>query len=443
MALAAQCLSINFNNGGNNITHGQTISLSFNEFIIMKKIVIPLLLSSFSMSCFAYEDEWHGLIDIRLLNSNSEHSWLNDGLDKQRFDNNDSPLQLGQAILDYHAELTDTINSHIWLNGYDHRDKGVALGEAYVKWRPIPTSAWRWQSKIGMFFPELSLENSGLGWTSNYLISSSAINTWVGEELRTLGAEVGVHYDGARVGSPHDWRASAAAFRWNDPAGGLLTWRGWSIGDRVTGSLEQVPFPELAIFDNNGYWAGQIQGIKPFREIDNKTGYYANFAYQYLNLVSISAMRYDNRGDPKAFVAGQWAWDTTFNHLAVRSHYQKTTLLAQYMTGQTIMGYVPFHDLIVDYRSWYVLLSQQMGAHQVNIRYDKFWLYDQDHKAADPNQEYGDGLAIGWKWNLRQDLDISTEWLRQRSDRDARAILLGQEAERTEDLWQGRIRWWF
>jgi hypothetical protein len=294
-----------------------------------------------------------------------------------------------------------------------------------------------------MFFPELSLENSGLGWTSDYLISSSAINTWVGEELRTLGAEVGVHYDGARVGSPHDWRASAAAFRWNDPAGGLLTWRGWSIGDRVTGSWEQVPFPELAIFDSNGYWAGQIQGIKPFREVDHKTGYHANLAYQYLDLVSISAMRYDNRGDPQAFVAGQWAWDTSFNHLAVRGHYQNTTLLTQYMTGQTIMGYVPFHDLIVDFRSWYVLLSQQMGAHQVNIRYDKFWLNDQDHKAADPNQEDGDGLAIGWKWNMRKNIDISTEWLRQCSDRDARAILLGQAANRTEDLWQGRVRWWF
>ncbi len=410
----------------------------------IKTFGFPLLLTVISCSSYGFEQEWHGLLDARVINSNSEQSWLNNGLDKQRFDQNDSALQLGQAVLDYHAELTDTINSHIWLNGYDHRNKGVGLGEAFVKWRPIPNSAWRWQSRVGMFFPELSLENTGLGWTSDYLISSSAINTWVGEELRTLGAEIGVHYDGARVGSPHDWRASAAAFRWNDPAGGLLSWRGWTVGDRITSSWERVPFPDLPIFDeNNGFWGGQMRGIEPFREIDNKTGYYANLSYQYLDLISVTAMHYDNRGDPEAFVSGQWAWNTTFNHLGLRGHYQNTTLLAQYMKGQTIMGFVPFYDLVVDYRSWYVLLSQQVGAHQFNIRYDKFWLDDLDGKAPDPNQEYGDALAIGWRWAFCKNMDVSAEWLRQQSDRDARQDLLQQEAERSEDLWQGRLRWWF
>lgn len=404
--------------------------------------LIPFLLA-FPPPSQALEQEWHGLLDARLQSSTSDRSWLNGGLDKQRFDQNDRALQLGQAVLDHHLTITDTVNSHIWLNGYDQRDQGVGLGEAYVKWRPVPTSAWRWHSRVGLFFPELSLENTGLGWTSDYLISTSAINTWVGEELRTIGGEIGVHYDGARMGSPHDWRATAGTFKWNDPAGGLLAWRGWTVGDRVTAGWERVPFPDLPIFSSTGYWKGQIQGIEPLREIDDKTGYYGSLGYSYLDTLSLSAMHYDNHGDPKGYAGGQWAWDTSFNHLGLRWHQDNTTVLTQYMDGQTIMGYVPFHDLIVDFRSWYALLNQQLGAHQLTLRYDKFWLYDRDHKPADPNQEYGDALALGWRWSFHKQMDLSTEWLRQRSDRDAREDLLNQDADVVEDLWQIRVRAWF
>ena len=43
--------------------------------------------------------------------------------------------------------------------------------------------------KAGAFFPTISLENDDIGWTSPYTLSASAINTWIGEELRTIGTE--------------------------------------------------------------------------------------------------------------------------------------------------------------------------------------------------------------------------------------------------------------
>lgn len=394
-----------------------------------------------AMSAHALDGEVHGLVDIRAARSDSDAGWLYGGLDKQRFDRGHDGLRLGQAVLS--GKLTEgTVSGHAWLNGYEQRDEAVGVGEAYLQWRPVPASAWRWKAKAGMYFPELSLENHGPGWTSEYLISSSAINTWVGEELRSLGAEATLQYNGAQAGTPHDWQATAGAFRWNDPAGGLLAWRGWSVGDRVTAAGEAVPFPDLPVFKAGGYWAGQMQGIKPFREIDNTTGYYASLGYRYQDRLALTLMRYDNRGNPTGFEDGQWAWDTTFNHLGLAWYGESTTVLAQVMSGRTVMGYVPFHDLIADYRSWYVLASHQRGQHRFSVRYDWFAVKDRDGQAADPNEEYGQALAAGWNWQFCRRMDAGLEWLRQDSDRESR-LLRGLPAERTEDLWQGRVRWWF
>lgn len=408
----------------------------------MGKYGFVLLGSVLTMPVFAIEAEWHGLVDARAVASDSQQSWLYEGLDKQRFDQDHQGLQLGQAVLTGRVQLADTLSAQAWLNGYDHRNYGAGVGEAFVQWKPLPSSAWRWRAKAGLFFPELSLENSGLGWTSDYLISSSAINTWVGEELRTLGTEWGFRYNGALVGSSHDWQMNIGAFRWNDPAGGLLAWRGWSVGDRVTASHERVPFPALTVFAPNGYWAGQIQGIEPFREIDGKTGYYLNAAYHYLDNLTVTVMHYDNRGNPKAFVDGQWAWDTSFNHLGIRWQQAAWTVMGQVMSGRTIMGYTPQHDLIADFAAWYGLASYQWQKQRVSARYDRFWLSDRDGKVADPNGEYGSAIAVAWNWQCWPQADVGVEYLRITSDRDARQ-LLQQNTDQQENLWQGRIRWWF
>ncbi len=383
----------------------------------------------------------HGLLDARLVHGDSDRGWLDGGLDKQRFDRDDNGLRLGQAVLEGHF-TAGTVDGKLWLNGDEDRREGVGVGEAWVRWRPIPESAWRWQAKAGLYFPELSLENGGQGWTSEYLISSSAINTWVGEELRALGGELTLRYQGALAGSPQDWQVTAGVFSHNDPAGGMLAWRGWTVGDRVTTADETVRYPDLPIFRPGGYWDGQAPAMEAFREIDHRKGYYAGTAWRWLDRFTLTLMRYDNRGDPEAYAAGQWAWDTSFNHAGLAWRQDGYTVLAQAMSGRTIMGYVPFHDLVADFRSWYVLASRQYGPHRFSLRYDRFWVTDRDGKAGDPNGEYGKALAAGWNWTFRRDMDAGLEWLRQDSDREARA-LVGLPEEQREDLWQGRVRWWF
>jgi len=106
---------------------------------------------------------------------------------------------------------------------------GIDLTEAYFSWRPVPRSAVRQSLRVGAFYPPLSLENTEDAWTSPYGDTFSAINTWVGEELRTMGAEWSPSLRFGPASRQREIRAILAAYCCNDPAGTLLAWRGFAL----------------------------------------------------------------------------------------------------------------------------------------------------------------------------------------------------------------------
>jgi hypothetical protein len=61
--------------------------------------------------------------------------------------------------------------------------------EAYGRYQPIATADRLWSIKLGAFFPPISLEIESVGWTSPWTLTPSAINSWVGNELRTIGGD--------------------------------------------------------------------------------------------------------------------------------------------------------------------------------------------------------------------------------------------------------------
>ncbi len=382
---------------------------------------------------------------MRGVASDAGRGWLYGGLDKSRYDPDHEGLRLGQAVLDLRAELADSVEGRVWANAYTDRAGSLTeLGEAWLLWRPVPDGAWRWRGKLGAFFPELSLENHDSGWTPHYLPSSSAINTWVGEELRTLGGELQLERDGRHAASRHDWRFTVAAFRWNDPAGSLLAWRGWSVGERVTGLRESLPLPQDAgLFGADGVWSRQQPAVEPFHEIDHRSGWYAGLRHRYDRRLSVEWLRYDNRGDPERLRDHQYAWRTRFDHLAFSWQRGDWTLLGQLMDGDTRMGFVARRKLVdVHYRAAYLLLSRQLGSQRLHLRLDRFRLRDRDMVAADPNHETGHALALGWDWQWRPDTRLALEWLQQDSTRPLRE-LAGVPVDRRERQLTALWRWQF
>ena len=61
--------------------------------------------------------------------------------------------------------------------------------ETYLRYAPTAEGDFAWSVKAGAFFPTISLENDDLGWASPYTLTPSAINSWIGDELRTIGSE--------------------------------------------------------------------------------------------------------------------------------------------------------------------------------------------------------------------------------------------------------------
>jgi hypothetical protein len=90
-------------------------------------------------------------------------SWTERGLNKQLVDDSNAKLlRLGQAGLAAEYELTST--QHLKLNTliYDEPEQGLAVTEAFWHFKPIPTSPWRSEWKLGAFYPPISLENRGV-----------------------------------------------------------------------------------------------------------------------------------------------------------------------------------------------------------------------------------------------------------------------------------------
>ena len=190
-----------------------------------------------------------GAMDMSYVRANSgQASWLHGGSGKLRFDENHDGLRVSRMFVDYRLRLTTTLFGRATVNVNNDVGNKVDLTEAFVEWRPLPRSGWRFRTRFGAFYPRLSLENVEAGWTNAYALTSSVINTWIAEELRTVGAELRVTHD--LPGLPDQQLTfEVALFAANDPTGAQLTWRSWSAHDRQTGLFGEVPMPAVSAIE--------------------------------------------------------------------------------------------------------------------------------------------------------------------------------------------------
>ncbi len=284
-----------------------------------------------------------GYADLRLIAPSDQTSWLKGGLGKLRFGQGGGNFRFVEGVLQADAALEDDVRLIAVARAEPDQRSGIDGLEAYAHYQPKAEGEVSWSLKAGAFFPTISFENDDLGWASPYSLTPSAINTWIGEEMRTIGSEAIVKWRTA-IGT---FSAMGALYCCNDPNGILLADRGWAMHDRPTGLFERVPLPDATLRQFHSPYPARTA---EFVEIDGQVGWYGGIGWQS-DYGKIALVRYDNRGDDAAKTARDTAWATRFWSLAARTQLGPVILIAQGMTGDTGVSPRPGLDVYTDYQS--------------------------------------------------------------------------------------------
>lgn len=411
----------------------------------MLKTLLTFALLFCIANTIAAEYKVHGVVDIRATSAKTIASYIDGGYGK--FTSSDGEnLSLAQAGLELLIEFDTGVSAHIVANGYgDENDSTLGITEAFLKYRSLPSSSgYRWQTKAGIFYPEISLENNAFAWASRNTLNSSAINTWLGEEIRVLGSELAITRLGKFNDNKFDLTIAASTFVNNDPAGALLSWHGWTIGNRQTLWTESKAIPDFRArmpgYDLNG----QASKSEPFLELDDNWGLHLRGKIKFHNKGQVSVGYYDNKATPYMVENGQYGWRTRFSHFGFswRLPYA-VELSGQYLYGDTLMQSPLKMDVVNnDYASGYLALSKRIKKHRATIRLEEFSVTDNDQTVGDNNNEYGKSATINYTYRYSKPWLLSVEYNWINSQRMAR-MYLNQPANLVERQWQVAARYFF
>jgi hypothetical protein len=359
-----------------------------------------------------------GTIDLRLVAADGERSWTDGGFGKARFGGLDGNLRgvvaPTEAELVWQPRLSWNLKGTVAAAA--QRGGGGDLLEAYLTYKPLPRGPTHFSARTGLFWPPVSLEHEGPGWTVSDMITPSAINSWIGEEVKVVGAEATVSRE---IGAGRI-SATIAGFGFNDTAGTLLAFRGWAMGDLKAGAFRRRPLPPL----NDFMEYAQAPKTKPLIELDNRPGLYGKIAVRFAAPVQLEAFYYRNRAKPEAVTDQlQWGWNTSFWNLGARVDFsEKTHVFAQALTGTTEMGIETADHYWVEtrYRSAFLRLSSERGPVVLSGRLDIFDTREQGTRMSPAESEDGWAVTADAAWTISKHAQLLLEGLHLDSDRPTR-----------------------
>ena len=344
----------------------------------------------------------NGFVDVGGVVPSHETSWLKGGFGK--LDNGggggQSPALVSQGVADLRVNFDPAVSFFSTLRLAPDQHAPFDVLEAYGRYQPIATREWLWSIKLGAFFPPISLENESVGWTSPWTLTPSAINSWVGDELRTVGAE-----------SSLEWRygtgalgLTGAAYGFNDPTGTLLANRGWAFDSRPIGLFGEPRQPSMA--------AGSPPSREePFKEIDGRPGWYFGGSARQDGLGRLTALYYDNRADPAAHIGSDFGWRTRFTSLGLETYLGNVVILSQAMFGDTdIQPFGNFHST-TDFQAVYLLAGYYFNDFRIAGRVDVFATQARNSYRVRGPGEHGRAFTPSGSWTPVRWLRLSTELL--------------------------------
>jgi hypothetical protein len=365
------------------------------------RVCVALLLATGAASAFAQTTgfELHGYLTGRAIRlEESIPSWTKGDFGKFDVDENraTASLQLGAdwapaTWLTLHA---DGVARHE-PSGTGGRRAGIVQAYADV-------SNEHWRLRAGMFWLPTSRENVDPLWTSPYTITFSALNSWIGQEVRPIGADL--------QWTPNFYVvAGATVFRGNDTMGTVLAGRGWSLGNRLTVYDEaiRVPLEELT---------------KPVeRDLDDRNGYSARLRFQLPERAMIQFTHLDNKAELVPDLHGQEPWRTRFDVVSASAgSNDSTTLAAEYAWGWTAVGFDTGSGIgtyTMNLATGYVLLSHKRGAERWSARVERFTTHSRDFEPDDTAREHGHAVTLAWLHQSTPHLRLGLELTRVAADR--------------------------
>ena len=199
----------------------------------------------------------------------------------------------------------------------------------------------------GAFYLPTSRENVDALWESPYALSSSALNTWLGEELRPIGLDATLFRGGAFVGG--------TAFRGNDAFGALPADRGWTMHDRFTLLGQRIQ--------------ADATRTSSLKEADGRLGWSARGGWNGRRL-SLQATHVDNRADGLAY-GTQRNWTTRFEIVGAELALGDWTIAAENGWGPSSIV-VKGRVITADLQAGYVLVSRRFSRARATLRFDSY-----------------------------------------------------------------------
>jgi len=236
--------------------------------------------------------------------------------------------------------------------GDESRRGHVGVVEAYAE-KNLHVGSDRVRILAGAFFLPGSRENIDSLWETPYTLTSSALNSWIGEEFRPVGVDVSYSHRTARAGT---FTGAATLFGGNDTFGEILISRGWALHDRWTLLGEHVPARP-----------GRYTSISA--ETDDRFGWAARGRWND-DRGTIQLTRIDNRSD--ALRHGELVnWATRFNLIGGDYSWGDWTVAGEGGWGSTAIV-TARGRVSSEIGAAYVLLSRRVKTFRVTVRADEY-----------------------------------------------------------------------
>ena len=347
--------------------------------LIVTLTIVPVM--GIAASANAQTWQFHGFLTGRETYVNAQPSWLQGGVG--RFDvGADTPDDHRLVNVDS-AQLGVDWTPAGWLllhaDGIARQEqsgfhaKRLGIVQAYAD---VYNDHWRFRA--GEFWLPTSRENTDPLWTSKYTITYSALNSWIAQEVRPIGADL--------QWSPGFYvTLGATAFRGNDTMGTLLAARGWTFGNYLTTYNENMPLP-------------YAQTTKPIgADLDNKNGYSERIRLSLPERAMIQIAHIDNRAPiTPTTLKGQTPWQTHFNVISADAGSKgPTTIAAEWAYGSTAVGF-PGGSFKMDFDTEYLLVSHAFGHERLSARVERFSTADATRPPDDAAREHGRAWTVAW-----------------------------------------------